>query len=145
MRAKLIEKLQDFNARKKTVLLRLDFNVPIINGELTDASRIERTIPTINFLLSQGAKVIIMSHFGRPKGAFKTELSLGNLIKFVEPILNNKLIFLPNLDFEKIRSEIKGNPYPSLFLLENTRFLEGEEKNDIDLSKELASLGDFFL
>ena len=66
MTIKLIQKLQDFNAKKKTVLLRLDFNVPIINGELTDASRIERTIPTINFLLSQGTKVIIMSHFGRP-------------------------------------------------------------------------------
>ena len=144
MDIKLIRKLQDFNAKKKTVLLRLDFNVPIINGELTDSSRIERTVPTINFLLSQGAKVIIMSHFGRPKGAFKSNLSLEKLIKFIEPIFNKKLLFFPNFDFNKIRSEIESNPYPSLFLLENTRFLEGEEQNDIALSKELASLGDFF-
>ena len=145
MDIKLIQKLQDFNAKKKTVLLRLDFNVPIINGELTDSSRIERSVPTINFLLSQGAKVIIMSHFGRPKGAFKSNLSLEKLIKFIEPIFNKKLLFFPNFDFNKIRSEIESNPYPSLFLLENTRFLEGEEQNDIALSKELASLGDFFL
>ena len=144
MTTKLIQRLQDFNTKKKTVLLRLDFNVPIINGELTDASRIERTVPTIKFLLSQGAKVIIMSHFGRPNGAFKSDLSLENLIKFIEPIFNEKLIFLPNLDFKKINLEIESKPYPSLFLLENTRFMEGEEKNDIALSKELASLGDFF-
>ncbi len=144
MNSKLIQKLQDFNAKKKTVLLRLDFNVPIINSELTDASRIERTIPTVNFLLSQGAKVIIVSHFGRPKGTFKSDLSLKKLIKFIEPIFKTNLIFLPNFDVDKIKSEIKRSPFPSLFLLENTRFLEGEEENDIALSKELASLGDFF-
>ena len=144
MKIKLIQKLQDFNAKKKTVLLRLDFNVPIINGELTDASRIERTIPTINFLLSQGTKVIIMSHFGRPRGTFKSNLSLQKLIKFIEPILNKNLIFLPDFDVDKIKSELERNPFPSLFLLENTRFLKGEEENDIALSKELASIGDFF-
>ena len=144
MNIKLIQKLQDFNAKKKTVLLRLDFNVPIINGELTDASRIERTIPTINFLLSQGTKVIIMSHFGRPGGTFKSNLSLQKLIKFIEPIFNKNLIFLPDFDVDKIKSELERNPFPSLFLLENTRFLKGEEENDIALSKELASIGDFF-
>ena len=92
MTIKLLQKLQDFNAKKKTVLLRLDFNVPIINGELADASRIERTIPTINFLLSQCAKVIIMSHFGRPGGTFKSNLSLQKLIKFIEPIFNKNLM-----------------------------------------------------
>ena len=82
---KVIQNLQNFKVKNKTILLRLDLNVPIVNGELADASRIERAAPTINFLLSQGAKVIIMSHFGRPKGSFTKDLSLERLIKFEYP------------------------------------------------------------
>ncbi len=144
MQAKVIQRLQDLDIKNKVVLLRLDFNVPIINGELADASRIERTVPTINYLLSQSTKVIIMSHFGRPEGDFKSDLSLGKLIKFIEPIINKKLKFLPSLNIDKIKSQIEKAPFQSIFFLENTRFLEGEEKNDITLSKELASLGDVF-
>ncbi len=144
MAAKLIQNLQDFNVKHKTVLVRLDLNVPIVNGELADSSRIERAYPTIKYLLSQEAKVIIMSHFGRPKGTFKNDLSLEKLIKFIEPIFNKKLIFLSNFDVDKIKSKIESSPFSSIFLLENTRFLKGEEKNDVNLSKELASLGDVF-
>jgi len=140
----VIKALQDFDVKNKTVLLRLDLNVPIVNGVLTDASRIERTIPTINFLLKKGAKVVILSHFGRPNGTTDPNLSLKKLVNFIEPMVNNRVVFLPTFDILKNKLAIEKGSFPSLFLLENARFMKGEEKNDPILSAELASLGDIF-
>jgi len=133
------------NLNQKKVLLRLDLNVPLINGKITDTTRIDKILPTIEFLLKNNAKVIILSHVGRPKGKVVNELSL----KPICESLKNKL----NQDIELISKNIKEVKSADLFdahdkkvvVLENLRFYEEEEKNDIVFAKHLASLADIYV
>ena len=133
------------NLNQKKVLLRLDLNVPLNNGKITDTTRIDKILPTINFLLKNNAKIIILSHVGRPKGKIINELSL-------EPIcesLKNKL----NQDIRLITKNIKEIKPTDLFnahdekivILENLRFYEEEENNDNTFAKHLASLADIYV
>jgi len=133
------------NLNQKKVLLRLDLNVPLSNGKITDTTRIDKILPTINFLLKNNAKVIILSHVGRPKGKVVNELSL----KPICESLKNKL----NQDIRLISRNIKEIKSADLFdssdikivILENLRFYEGEEKNDSVFAKHLASLADIYV
>jgi phosphoglycerate kinase len=133
------------NLNKKKVLLRLDLNVPLCEGKITDTTRIDKVLPTINFLLKHGAKVIILSHVGRPKGKIEKALSL-------KPICENLKIKL-NRNIELISRNLKEVKSDDLFsshdqkivILENLRFYEEEEKNDNKFAKHLASLADIYV
>ncbi len=133
------------NLYKKKILLRLDLNVPLDNEKITDTTRIDKIIPTLNFLLKKDAKIIILSHVGRPKGKIINKLSL----KPICENLKNKL----NEDVKLIKKNLKMTSSADLFnksderivMLENIRFYEEEEKNDNQFAKHLASLGDIYV
>ena len=137
--------LNEKNLKKKKILLRLDLNVPLENGKISDTTRIDKIIPTLNFLIQQKTKIIIISHVGRPKGKIVKDLSL----KPVGDELKKKL----NVDVKLITEniyEIKNKDFLEKFdeeilILENIRFYEGEEKNDDKFAKHLASLGDIYV
>ena len=138
-----IVKEKKLNSKK--ILLRLDLNVPLENGKISDTTRIDKIIPTLNFLIQQKTKIIIISHVGRPKGKIVKDLSL----KPVGDELKKKL----NVDVKLITEniyEIKNKDFLEKFdeeilILENIRFYEGEEKNDDKFAKHLASLGDIYV
>ena len=133
------------NLNNQIVLLRLDLNVPILDGKITDTNRIDKIIPTINFLLSKKAKIIIISHVGRPKGKFKNELSL-------QPIRDNlSLQVNENVKLEKAnifnlkKDELFKSVDEKLIILENIRFYPEEENNNEKFSEHLAKLGDIYV
>jgi len=133
------------NLKQKKVLLRLDLNVPLDNGKITDTTRIDKILPTINFLLRSEAKIIILSHVGRPKGKIINELSL----KPICEDLKNKLdenIRLVSKNIKEIKSTDLFNEHDEkIVILENLRFYEEEEKNDNSFAKHLASLADIYV
>ena len=139
-----IKKIQDANVKNQTVVLRLDLNIPYSNGKSSDISRIEKVKDTILFLVKNSNKVVILSHFGRPNGKINKDLSLKNLLGYLQEILNFEINFLPSIDVEKYKKQIYSAPYPSVFLLENVRFSSLEENNDPIFSSKLASLGDIY-
>ena len=140
----MIKKIQDANAKNQTVILRLDLNIPFSNGKSNDISRIEKVKDTVLFLVKNSNKVVILSHFGRPNGKINKDLSLKNLLGYLEEILNLEIIFLPSLEIGIYKKQIASAPCPSVFLLENVRFSSLEENNDPDFSSKLASLGDIY-
>lgn len=125
------------NSLKGRALLRLDFNTE-------DEWRLESALPTIRFLLRYADKIVIVSHKGRPRG-FDRKLSLKASAKFLEKLLKRKITFFPHFRFKEIRETIAASPRGSIFLLENLRFLKGEEKNDLKFSKKLSSLADYYV
>ncbi len=136
---------ENLNLRGKKILLRLDLNVPIKNGYITDTSRIEKVVPTINLLIQKEAKIIIISHIGRPKGKIIEELSLKPLSKKLSEFLNKEVIFNKNKIDENINQDIKKISNGSVMLLENIRFYDGEEKNDKEFSRQISNLGDIYI
>jgi 3-phosphoglycerate kinase len=136
------------NYRGKICLLRIDLNVE--PGEEKNAFRVEASLPTIKFLLKHKIKIVLLSHRGRPKiknqelGIRNHELSLKPFASIISKKLKQPVVFFSNFNFQKIKKEI-GNSRKRIFLLENLRFLPGEEKNDKKLAKQLASLGDFYV
>ena len=130
---------------QKKVLLRLDLNVPLDNGKITDTTRIDKILPTINFLLKNNAKVIILSHVGRPKGKIVDKLSL----KPICEELKNKLkenIKLITEDLKKIKpTDLFNDESEKIVMLENLRFYEDEEKNNNKFAKRLACLADIYV
>ena len=140
----MIKKIQDAKIKKQTVVLRLDLNVPYSNGKSSDISRIEKTKETINHLIKNENRVVILSHFGRPNGKINKDLSLKKLLGYLNEILNLDIKFLPSLEIDSWSEEIKAAPFPSIFLLENVRFSKLEELNDPDFSSKLSSLGNVY-
>ncbi|MBE7074331.1 MAG: phosphoglycerate kinase [Clostridiales bacterium] len=131
--------------RGKTVLLRTDFNVPIDeNGRIMDITRIASSLPTIKYLIKQKAKVVILSHLGRPKG-YDVHKSLWPVAMFLKGELRCGVGFCHSLSFDEIKYRVSLVREGSVLLLENTRFFEGEESCDMTLSKKLASLGDIYV
>ena len=133
------------NLNQKKILLRLDLNVPLENGKITDTTRIDKILPTINYLLKNDAKIIILSHVGRPKGKVVNELSLKPICESLESKLKTSIKFIT-----KNIKEIKSNDLfidqdEKIVILENLRFYEEEEKNDKDFAKHLASLADIYV
>ena len=115
----MIKRIQDANAIKRTIILRLDLNIPFSKGKSADVSRIEKVKDTVLFLVKNLNRVIILSHFGRPDGKVNKDLSLINVMGYLQKVLNLKVKFLPSLEIEKHKEQIDSAPSPSVFLLEN--------------------------
>lgn len=138
--------IKDIDVEGKKVLVRMDFNVPLDNkGNITDDTRINAALPTINYLLENGAAVILMSHLGRPKGDNKAAFSLQPVANKLSELINNKVIMMDDCVGEKVKkAAIKLKP-GQVMLLENTRFHKEEKKNDQEFAQQLASLADLFV
>ena len=136
---------KDIPLKDKRVLIRLDLNVPLKNNKITDANRIDKIIPTLNFLIEKQAKIIIISHIGRPKGKYVKDLSLNPVCKDLEKKLNQKIKLITK-DINKIKSdELFINPDERIIMLENLRFYEDEESNNEKFAKHLASFADIYV
>ena len=133
----------DLNQKK--VLLRLDLNVPLNNGRITDTTRIDKILPTVNFLLKNNAKVIILSHVGRPKGNVVNELSLKPICESLKNKLKQNIRLISKNIKEIESSNLFDNDDEKIVILENLRFYEEEEKNDSVFAKHLASLADIYV
>lgn len=133
------------NLNQKTILLRLDLNVPLKNRIITDETRINKIIPIIKFLIGKKSKIIIISHIGRPGGKVDKNLSLKPVCKSLEKKLNLKVKLLDKNLYEIKKEDIFSNQPYKIVVLENIRFYPEEEKNDIKFSKKLASLGEIYV
>ena len=133
------------NLKDKRVLLRLDLNVPLKNGIIADETRINKVLPIINFLIEKKTKILIISHVGRPKGKIDSDLSLKPICENLERKINKKIILIKKNIFEIKKEDLFKNPKNQIIFLENIRFYEEEEKNDVDFSLHLAKLGDIFV
>ncbi|TDK39359.1 phosphoglycerate kinase [Rhizobium deserti] len=129
----------------KRALVRVDLNVPVANGKVTDATRIERVAPTILELSSKGAKVILLAHFGRPKGEPVADMSLSLIVSAVNEVFSRKVLFASDCIGPDAKQAIDGMKNGDILLLENTRFHKGEEKNDPEFTTALAGNGDLFV
>jgi len=136
---------QNLVLKDKKVLLRVDLNVPMKNGSITETSRIEKIIPTIKLLIEKQAKIIVLSHIGRPKGKIVEGMSLEPISKKLTFLLNKEVLFNKNIINENTLSEVNKIPNGSIMMLENIRFNEGEESNDSKFSKKLSNLGDIYV
>ncbi|HEY8610344.1 MAG TPA: phosphoglycerate kinase, partial [Roseomonas sp.] len=137
--------LDDLDAKGKRVLLRADLNVPVRDGAITDRTRIERLSPTIRELSEAGAKVVILSHFDRPKGKRVPEMSLRPLVEALASVLGRRVAFADDCIGPEAEAAVSKLAEGDVLLLENTRYHAGEEKNDPALSAELAKLGDAYV
>jgi len=133
------------NLKQKKILLRLDLNVPLDNGRITDTTRIDKILPTINFLLKNDAKIIILSHVGRPKGRVEKKLSLNPICEDLKKKLNRDIKLITK-NLKKINSkDLFNKPNEKILMLENLRFYKEEEENDDEFAKHLASLADIYV
>jgi phosphoglycerate kinase len=137
--------LDDLNVKGKRVLVRADLNVPMKDGKITDASRIERQAPTIKELSDKGARVIVLSHFDRPKGKVVPEMSLKPIAPALAKELGKPVAFAEDCVGDVAKDAVAKLKDGDIVLLENTRFHKGEEANDPDFTKQVASLGDIFV
>lgn len=138
-------RLNDLALQGKRVLTRVDFNVPLDGARITDDTRIRAALPTINKIVASGGKAILMSHLGRPKGAPDEKYSLRPVAEYLQTLIDAPVTFSPDTIGEATQKIIADAPFGSVILLENTRFLPGETKNDPELSGELAKLGDVYV
>ena len=137
--------LDDLDLAGKTVLVRVDFNVPMSGGKITDLTRIERAAPTIRDLTRKGAKVLLLSHFGRPKGKPNLEMSLQPLVPAIAKVLGRDVAFAADCVGAAAQEAVKKLAPGGIALLENLRFHAGEEANDPEFSQALATLGDAYV
>ena len=135
----------DLILKGKKVILRVDLNVPIKDGSISEVSRIVKILPTIKLLIEKKAKIIILSHIGRPKGKIVNGMSLEPISKKLSNLLNIEVLFNKNQINEKTFAEIDKIPNGSVMMMENIRFYEGEEKNEDSFSKKISSLGDIYI
>ncbi len=134
--------LDDMDLNGKRVLVRVDINVPVENGVVTDTTRIERIKPTVDDILARGGKPILIAHFGRPKGKVVLDLSLRVILPALQSVLGRSVILLETLEgAENLTDEAKS---ADILLLENIRFYPGEEANDPEFAARLAALGDIY-
>ncbi len=133
------------NLNQKKVLLRLDLNVPLKNGVITDQTRINKIIPVIEFLLHKNSKIIIVSHVGRPKGKINNDLSLKPICENLEKTINRKIKLIDDDIFKLKKEDLFEDPNDQIVCLENIRFYKEEENNDISFAKHLAGLADLFV
>ena len=133
------------NLDHKNVLLRLDLNVPLKNGIVTDQTRIDKILPIINFLLSKNSRIIVISHVGRPNGKKNNNLSMRPICKNLEDKINKKIKLINNDIFKLKKEDLFKDKEDEIIFLENIRFYKEEEKNDSSFAKQLASLADLFV
>ncbi|MBK5571280.1 phosphoglycerate kinase [Ensifer sp. NPDC090286] len=143
MTFKTLDDLTDIAGKR--VLVRVDLNVPVKDGVVTDATRIERVAPTIRELSEKGAKVILLAHFGRPKGEPVADMSLKTIATAVEDVLDQRVHFGADCIGDKAANAIADMSNGDVLLLENTRFHKGEEKNEAEFVKALAANGDIYV
>ena len=129
----------------KTALVRVDFNVPMENGLVTDDTRLRAAIDTVQTLRTQGAKVALLAHFGRPKGERVADMSLAPITGAFAKVLGSNVSFIADCKGEHVKQAIAQLDPAGVILLENTRFYAGEEKGDLELAKEIAELGDIYV
>ena len=137
--------IDQIEMKGKRVFLRVDFNVPIKEGKVTSDNRVRAHIPTINHALEKGAKIIIASHLGRPKGKRVEEMSLAPVAPILSGLIQQEVVFVDDCVGEKVTQAISKMKNGDVILLENLRFNPGEDKNDPIFAKELASLCDIYI
>ena len=137
--------IEDIEVAGKRVLCRCDFNVPTKEGKITSDKRIVAALPTIEYLVNHGAKVILCSHMGKPKGEWKPELSLKIVADRLSELLGKEVIMAADVAGEDAKAKAAALKDGDVMLLENTRYIKGETKNDPELSKALADLADIFV
>jgi len=137
--------LDDMEFAGKTALVRVDINVPVENGTVTDATRIARIVPTIRHITKAGGKVVLLAHFGRPKGVRVPEMSLSVVLPALEAALGQPVSFAEDCIGGPAKKVVGAMTAGDVALLENTRFHAGEEKNDKLLAASMAALGDFYV
>ncbi|MDB3975436.1 phosphoglycerate kinase [Candidatus Pelagibacter sp.] len=136
---------EELNLNNKKILLRLDLNVPLIDNKITDTTRIDKILPTLKFLISQNAKIIIISHVGRPKGEVVNDLSLRPICKDLEIKLRQNIKLISKDIKELTSKDLFNNDDEKIVMLENIRFYPEEEKNNPEFAKQLASLADIYI
>jgi len=137
--------IEDIEVAGKRVLCRCDFNVPTKDGKITSDKRIVAAMPTIEYLVKKGARVILCSHMGKPKGEWKPELSLKVVADRLSELLGKEVIMAADVAGEDAKAKAAALKDGDVMLLENTRYIKGETKNDPELSKDLASMADIFV
>ena len=137
--------LDDLPVAGKAVLVRVDFNVPMKDGEVTDATRIDRALPTIRELSKAGAKILLLSHYGRPKGKVDSAFTLAPVAKVLSDRLGGPVEFIEEPFGDAVKKALKNMLDGDVAVLENTRFYPGEEANDPDFTKALAEHADFYV
>ena len=137
--------VKDIDIKGKRVIMRVDFNVPMEGGKVTDDKRIRASLPTIQYVLDQGASLILMSHLGRPKGGSDPEFSLRAASEVLAGLLGKPVKMAPDCVGPEVEKLAKALKPGEVLMLENTRFHAGEEKNDPDLARQMASLADVYV
>lgn len=143
MKIKTIKDIEEIKGKK--ILLRVDFNVPMKDGVITDNTRIQKSIPTIEHLLNEGAAIVLMSHLGRPEGKQVDELSLKPIAKELEKLLKKPVKMLKTVLDDSVKAEAEKLESGNLMMLENLRFRAEEEENSETFSKELSELADIYV
>lgn len=139
-------RLKDCVVTNKNVVVRVDINVPMSNGKIEDDTRIKAVIPTLKYLAKNKAKVIVISHFGRPEGKVEPSMSIQPLVARVRELLDGiKVSFVDDCIGEKVKKAVEATNYGEVIMLENLRFYKQETKNDPEFSRELASLGNLYV
>ena len=136
--------LDDMELNGKRVLVRVDINVPLDNGRVTDDTRIQRIVPTLHDIMAAGGRPVILAHFGRPKGKHVPEMSLGQLAEPLAAATGKPVLFCADCRGHAAEAAIEAQGDDQIVLLENTRFYPGEEKTDPELAAEFAKLGDIY-
>ncbi len=131
--------------RGKRALVRVDLNVPMADGRVTDDTRLRALLPTVLELADKGAKVLLLAHFGRPKGAKHSEMSVSMVLDALEKVLGREIMFVPEIAGDVVSQSVGILADGDIALLENTRFWPGEEQNDPELAKAVAANGDFYV
>jgi phosphoglycerate kinase len=143
MAFKTLDDLGDLTGKR--ALVRVDLNVPMADGRVTDLTRIHALTPTVNDLSAKGAKVLLLAHFGRPKGAKHSEMSVSMTLDALQEVLGREVMFVPEIAGDVVAQSIGIMADGDIALLENSRFWPGEEKNDPELAKAIAANGDLYV
>jgi len=138
-----IDDLGDLSGKR--ALVRVDLNVPMADGRVTDLTRIHALAPTVNDLSAKGAKVLLLAHFGRPKGAKHSEMSVSMTLDALQEVLDREVMFVPEIAGDVVAQSVDIMANGDVALLENSRFWPGEEKNDPELAKAIAANGDIYV
>ena len=141
----VLNTVKEADLKGKRVLVRVDFNVPVKNGVVTDDTRIRAALPTLNYILSQGASLVVMSHYGRPKGQKNPEFSMAPIASVFEKELGRKVTLAPDVIGDGVKKLVDALKPGDVLLLENVRWYKEEEANDPGYAKELASYGDVYV
>ncbi len=131
--------------RGKRALVRVDLNVPMADGRVTDDTRLQALLPTVLELSDKGAKVLLLAHFGRPKGAKHSEMSVSMVLDTLQEVLGREIMFVPEIAGDVVAQSVGILADGDIALLENTRFWPGEENNDPELARAVAANGDFYV